>query len=375
VSNTEHNLSDDSWPRRHTDGDLGLTGSALARAIRVHVMTPGLLLGFIAFVSLYLFFWNESQKPPAEPGLPRWARVKIQGDDGIVGELAFHPSGQRLFSGDALTGRVQSWDPASGLLKTRFAPSSTAPGITAMALPPDGRLMAVGIHDQGIVVCNTESGSPPSPLVSASRQTSALAFTPDGRELIAAGWDGTIRVWETSTWNGRIFWSSQAEGGWSCLVLSPDGRTLAAGGKSGWSRIWDLASGRSLVAIEGDGSSFRCVAYSPDGQFLAAGSWKGRIRMWETASYQERLGPSQVDLSSVVCLAFAPDGRTLATGHEDHVVRLWETSTSRLLREFRGHGHGVRSLAFSPDGRSLASGAADSTIFLWDTVGLPARVH
>jgi WD40 repeat protein len=193
-----------------------------------------------------------------------------------------------------------------------------------------------------------------------------VTFAPDGHTLIAAGWDGTIRVWDTSGPDPQVLWTSRGEKALTCLAIAPDGRTLAVGEWSGWLRCWDRFTGQPLSALEGDGSSVRCVAYSPDGRTLAAGSYRGRIRLWDAMTHRERPGPDVANLSSIVCMAYAPDGRCLATGHDDRVVRLWDPETGKLLRALEGHQSAVRSLGFTPDGRELASGSSDATIVLWD---------
>src|SRR5437899_1702202 len=61
-----------------------------------------------------------------------------------------------------------------------------------------------------------------------------LAFTPDGKQLISAGDDKVIRVWDWQA--GKIIRTIRGqvgpgtEGSIYAMALSPDGRWLAAGG-------------------------------------------------------------------------------------------------------------------------------------------------
>jgi WD40 repeat protein len=332
----------------------------------VRLPSPCLTVGILVCIAAAFALATDHDAPSSAPDLPPLARTRIETRGGIVAHVMFHPTERVLFSGDALIGEVLSWDLHSGMLQTRFEKPFPDFRIQGLTLATDGRALAACLSGKGVVLWDTGTGGLTDRLAPECWDASTLAFAPDGRTLVAAGWDGTIRVWDKSTRDPRVLWSSRGEGGWTCLAISPDGRTLAAGGLNGWLRRWDLFGGRPLSALEGDGSSFRCLAYSPDGRTLASGSWRGRIWLWDAVRHRECLGSDQANLSSIVCLAYAPDGRCLATGHEDRVVRLWDPETGKLLHALKGHRHSVRSLAFTPEGRELASGSSDSTILLWD---------
>jgi WD40 repeat protein len=353
------------------DGRLSVVGTYFARGLSPWV-TVSTLLGVVAVLTCA----RDHDRARSAPELPLLARARIGTKGAIVGALIFDPSSDVLYAGDALSGGVMSWNRRSGLLERRFENPFPDLKLSALGLARDGRTLAAPIRDQGVALWNTGTGALAVRLAPESWDVSALAFAPDGQMLIAAGWDGTIRAWDTSGPDPQLVWATRAERGLTCLAIAPDGRTLTVGGWSGWLRFWDRSSGQPLSALEGDGSSVRCVAYSPDGRTLAAGSYGGRIRLWDAMTHRERPGPDVVNLSSIVCMAYAPDGCSLATGHEDRVVRLWDPETGMLLCTLQGHQSAVRSLGFTPDGRELASGSSDATIVLWDMArALPPRAR
>ena len=72
-----------------------------------------------------------------------------------------------------------------------------------------------------------------------AKPITALAFTPDGRRILTASKDETVRIWdiksatETNAFEWRI-------GPVSAVAVAPDGQTCAAGGTQGRIVLWDM---------------------------------------------------------------------------------------------------------------------------------------
>jgi WD40 repeat protein len=198
-----------------------------------------------------------------------------------------------------------------------------------------------------------------------------LAWSPDGKLLATAGWDGNVRLWDAGDGSPRGVLALGKQHVRS-LAFSPDGLLLAAASDEKVVRVWETPTGRERYTLAGLKAKVHAVAFSPDGMTLAtadapAGKLPAEVRLWDALTGQDR-GSLGVLPRDPLTLAYSPDGMALAAGLADGVIRQWEPMTGRELLPLVGHAAEVRALAFSPDGKQLASASKDHTARLWDPV-------
>src|SRR5215211_6027551 len=199
-----------------------------------------------------------------------------------------------------------------------------------------------------------------------------VAFSPDGRTLVATGEENSV-LWDI-TKGTRLATLPDAGGE---VAFSPDGRTLVAAGEKSVV-LWDVAQRRQLATLPGVTNAAGgnlSIALSPNGRTLAIGGVDyTKIVLWDVAKRRQLATltysiPGQtVPAMGGFVLAFSPDGRTLAAdGPKGGDITLWDVAKRTPVANLRGgHTRGIFSLAFSPDGRTIASGGHDAKIVLWD---------
>ena len=137
---------------------------------------------------------------------------------------------------------------------------------------PDGKRLALDAHDNTVTIVDAESGAQ---LVQRPMGTAAwcACWSPNGKVLVAVLGDGSIAWLDPETVEERQRLPAAGDQGHSDgvahLAWSPDGRWLASAAYDGIACVWDGATGRLQRKLERHKGDVNCVDWSPDGDVLA----------------------------------------------------------------------------------------------------------
>ena len=230
--------------------------------------------------------------------------------------------------------------------------------ISDIKYSPDGKKLAVG-SSIGIWLYDANTGDVLALFAGHTEDVVSIAFSPDGKTLVSASYDYTVRLWDVQTGKhkGTIFERT------THITFSPDGETLVTAGYT--VGLWDVQTLKLKGRLTGHRSSRVTVAYSSDGKTIASESGRN-VQLWD-AYTGERKNSFTVHDHWVSPMVFSPDSKMLASGgSKDKLVCLWDTQTGENRKTFTGHTEGVSSVAYSPDGKTIASASYDNTIRLWN---------
>ncbi len=165
----------------------------------------------------------------------------LLGSRGFVRGLSFRPDSKQIISCGEDRG-LRLWDVASGRLLASFHGHTGF--VHCVAFSPDGTQAASGGMDGSIKLWPAAAPDTQVVFRNGSGWVGTAAFHPDGQR-VATAHNGDIRVWDPRT--GEEFWSIVGPRGLLGrigLAFSPDGRFLIASAPDGALNVWNADTGR-----------------------------------------------------------------------------------------------------------------------------------
>jgi WD40 repeat protein/transcriptional regulator with XRE-family HTH domain len=240
-------------------------------------------------------------------------------------------------------------------------------GVFSVVASPDGKRLASLSNDGTLKVWDTSSYkellSIPTGLIEQSILR-FISFSPDGKRLVAPAGARLVKVWDVVTGKELLTLSGHTDEV-TTAIFSPDGTQIATGSWDTTAKLWDAKTGKDLITFTGHESGIATLAFSPDGSRLYSGSDADGVGIaWDIVSGNQLFtfdGESGLD-----SIAVSPDGTRLATGEFDTTLKIWDAATGIKLLTFFGHASYLNGVVYSPDGTRLASTSEDGMTKLWD---------
>lgn len=175
----------------------------------------------------------------------------------------------------------------------------------AGAFSPDGRRLALGIHEgrgYSVVVVDTRSAVPVGryrfPVGRGNPRILSISYSGDGKTLLAASLENDVYRLHADT-------LQPAGGAWPgagyLAVYSPDGRRVAVARPGDHNShdvvVLDAASGAPLTnPMSAHAEMIRALAFTPDGRYLLSASIDGPLILWDSET-GARIGQERVSRS------------------------------------------------------------------------------
>lgn len=268
------------------------------------------------------------------------------------------------------------------------------------------------------------------PQLGHSSWIESVSITPDGKHLLTASQDKTIKIWDMAS--GRLVRTlTSAVNGYDSVyatldeqhviasvgrgfAITPDGLRAISGSEVIEIWLWNIETGqrvsnlgKNLPASEPsfeipqecrpvpeqyaderskreDEESIRLYDLTTGRQICSFNSsyLRGQTiaispdgkHFVSSTDFREKFKVRDLATGKVIraftgsidSAVFLRDGRRFATGGKDKIVRLWDIASGRMIRSFEGHSRAINAVTATPDGRYLLTGSKDKTIKLWN---------
>ncbi|GEM_PF-1435634 len=219
--------------------------------------------------------------------------------------------------------------------------------VSAVAISPDGGLIATGSQDRRVRLWDGTTGEALGSALRLDSPVGRIEFGSDSDLLFVWGIGGPVRVWTVekpaprSAFRGQGCWETALRG--TRLVAQTDNTTL---------ELRDASTGEVVGSPLRHEAYIDKIAVSPDESLIVTGSWDKSAALWRASDGSRlRLFPLDDEVRDV---AFSPDGKRLAIG-TGRTARVWSVETGEALSAELGHDRGVTSVRFAGDGSHLVT--------------------
>lgn len=234
--------------------------------------------------------------------------------------VAYAANASRLAFGTT-DGSIAVWDTTAHKVMTRLESNGSA--VRALALTDDGALVAVADSSGIVRVLAPDDGS----VVQAPQEflANALTFVPGGSDLIVAGssftgWSSINQLQRWSRDQSFALTGQCGAGTVAAVAATPDGANVVAAGDGGIARFETSDLGGTAVHASDDWHEPQALAMSSDGALFVTIGGEGTLRLWRTATMAEI---ARVDVALQVGVAFDPGGESIVTAGRDGTLHVF----------------------------------------------------
>ena len=272
---------------------------------------------------------------------------------------------------------VRQKDVEQKLAAAKEAAGKGVQPIRAAALSADGKTLATASDSNEIQLWSAVGGLPLETLSGLSAPVKALRFTESG-QLLSVSADQTVTLWDiaprftlVATLGGKPedpldVSASPIVDRVLALAFSPDGTQLISGGgdpsRSGELLLWDVEKRSVIREFSGAHSdTVFDVEFSRDGNQIVSGAADKFVKVFQVAT-GELVRSFEGHTNHVLGVAFQADGSSLASAAADNEIKIWNTETGEQRRTIKNYNKQVTSIDYLGVTDKLISGGGDKNV-------------
>lgn len=242
---------------------------------------------------------------------------------------------------------------------------ASSPVVTALAASPEGRFIAAAGDDHGIRIVDLTNGETIRTITEHSDWIRSLVFASGGRQLFSAGDDGIVMSFaQGASRKGEQL--LQVDFAIRTLALAPEQNLLAIAGFSKEIVLWDLKQNAERRRLQCESRDQRCVRFSGNGNYILCGGRQGELHVWDVNSGRELAGFHE-HRGRIHNAVFSPDGTQVTSVGEDRQLIQYDIASRRAILKREIANAKLMSMCLVNENLVAAAGA-DNSVHLYDAL-------
>jgi WD40 repeat protein len=227
------------------------------------------------------------------------------------------------------------------------------------AVNRDGRVLLTVGRDSQVRLWDTATGRPIGAPLTHPSGIHYASLSPDGALIATICPPGTeADIWDVRTGKKLSTIANLTSFLDPLLAFSPDGRMLLAATGQNQAQLWELATRKPVGPPLQHLAPITALAFSADGRTLLTGSEDRTVHLWHAATGKP-ISPPLPHAHAVSSGAFSPDGRLVATTCSDW-THLWDAKSGRALGPpLWQNDAALASIAFTSDSKAVYASGGD----------------
>lgn len=146
---------------------------------------------------------------------------------------------------------------------------------------------------------------------------------------------------------------------------TPEGRRLIVATYNGEFSLWSGTSFNFESLMQAHDSAVTAMEYSHAGDWLVSGDSDGTIKIWQPNFNMVK----ELDSAHTECIrdiSFSNNDSKFVTCSDDNILKIWNFSNGKEETILKGHHWDVKSCDWHPHMGLIVSGSKDNLVKLWD---------
>lgn len=299
--------------------------------------------------------------------------VIMNGHRDIVNSVMYSPNGKEIVS-SSNDSSVIVWDANTGNMK--FELKGHEGRVNFASFNPQSNKIVSGSNDGTIRIWDALVGKELFQ-IKVDKWIETAVYSPEGNRIATVA-QGTIQLWnsengteilnipvhlpEEITFNGEKSLCFNIDSMQiNSVYFSPDGKRLVSASNDETVRIWDANTGKELKRLIGHHNQVTSASFNPNGQtLLSISSLDGIAIIWDAQTGKMLLREDKP--YSIRSAAFSNDGKHVIFSSDNDSVYILNANT--LVEEYcyKANTDVVSYASFSPDNHFFVSSSWDKTI-------------